>query len=338
MSSSETQTAADLGEDEIIRIFAGGYVSDTHVLIPNGDDAAAFNLEPEEAVVVTTDTLVEGTHFRFDWSSGVSVGRKLVAVNLSDIAAMGAEPRYALLSLCLADPTPGALLHELARGIREEAFGAGVSLLGGNTTRTSGPMILNLTLMGACHPERLISRGGSTPGEGIFVTGSLGDARAGLRALMELGPDRARSQYPGLVSRQNEPHARVEAGRRLAETNLVSGMADISDGLGRDLRRLLAPAGLGASLEETAVPLSDELLAFCGGRRADALELALVGGEDYELLFTASKDAEDELRQSLFEVGVALSLIGEVTDIPELHSRAEDGRKRVLPHGFAHFD
>lgn len=338
MSGPEATTAGELGEDEIIRIFARGYVADTHVYVANGDDAAAFGLEPEEVAVITTDTLVEGTHFRFDWSAGRSVGTKLMAVNLSDVAAMGAAPRYAFLSLCIDASTPAARLRDLAEGLREEAYAAGVSLLGGNTTRITGPMVLTLTLVGASNPARLVSRGSSAPGEAIFVTGSLGDARAGLQALMELGPDRARREHPELVLRQTEPHARVQAGLRLGKSGIVTAMADISDGLGRDLRRLIAPSGYGAVLDESRIPISRELLGYAQGRRAAALELALDGGEDYELLFTADPGHEDQLRSSLLDVGVPLSRIGVVSDNPEFSSVDEDGRRRPLPHGFAHFD
>jgi thiamine-monophosphate kinase len=338
VSKHEPNTAAGIGEDEIIRIFASREAADRRVLVPNGDDAAAFVLDPEEAAVITTDTLVEGTHFRFDWSSDRSVGIKLMSVNSSDIAAMGAQPRYAFLSLCIDGSTPSARLRAIADGLHHEAKAHRIALLGGNTTSIAGPMVLTLTLVGAARPEMLISRGRSHPGEVVLVTGTLGDARAGLLALTELGPERARALHPELVRRQTEPHARVEAGVRLGELGCVSAMADISDGLGRDLRRLMAPSGFGAVIDESAVPLSGALLSYADGDRSRALEWALQGGEDYELLLTADPAREAQLREALLDLGVSLSRIGRVSDNPALSSRDEHGQHRPLPHGFAHFD
>ena len=333
-----SKTAGQLGEDGIIRIFSSSEPSRSSVLVPNGDDAAAFVVDPQEAVVMTTDSLVEGTHFRFDWSSGRSVGSKLLNVNSSDIAAMGARPRYALLSLCVDPRTSEAMLLEIATGLHQALREHGIALLGGNTTQTSGPMVLSLTLIGTASVGALVSRGKSKPAEALFVTGTLGDARAGLRAIEQLGAERAEMLHAELVKRQREPRARVEVGARLGELGLVSAMCDVSDGLGRDSRRLLGPAGCGAVIDENAVPLSDALLAYTAQSRTEALDLALEGGEDYELLFTAAPEAEERLRQALLPLGVRLSRIGVVSDNPAVSSRNERGDLRPLPHGFAHFD
>lgn len=338
MSGSDATTVAELGEDAVIRIFAHTSAPDPRVLVPNGDDAAAFLLAPEEAVVITTDTLVEGTHFRFDWSSPESVGRKLVAVNTSDLAAMGAEPRYALLSVCFDGQVKEETVRGLASGLHERAAEDGLRLLGGNTTGIRGPAVLTLTVIGAAPPARLISRGKSRPDDAIFVTGTLGDAKAGLRALLELGPARARAEHTALVLRQNEPRAQVRAGPRLAETGLVSAMADVSDGLGRDLRRLLVPAGLGAVIEAERVPCSESLLAFASSLGEKALPIALSGGEDYELLFTAEPGAEPALAKALAPLGVRLSRIGRVSADPRFSVEAAQGQPYTLPAGFSHFD
>jgi thiamine-monophosphate kinase len=341
-------TARELGEDAIIEIFStlgSGAPVGPEVLVPNGDDAAAWAVATGEAVVATTDTLVEGVHFDLAFSAGAarSAGKKLIAVNLSDLAAMGARPRYALISVCAPERVETRTLEAIAAGIGEAACAQGVSVLGGNTTRTAGPLVLTATLIGGADPRTLLRRGGSRPGDLLWTTGVLGDARGGLavarRGLTAFRPEE-RAAAAALLTALLEPRAQVEAGLALAGSGAVHAAADISDGLGRDVRRLLAVDRLGARIEVDRLPLSDALRRLDGpplGTRA--VDLALSGGEDYELLFTADPADEPRIRAACARAGTPVHPIGRVIAQPTFVAVAGPDPEQILPlpAGFEHF-
>jgi thiamine-monophosphate kinase len=329
-------TVADLGEDALIALFSdAGAPPGREVVVPNGDDAGAWRFARRHASVATTDTLVEGVHFDRAFASPRAVGRKLVAVNLSDLAAMGARPRLALLSLAVPASTPVAVMAELAEGVRSRAVAAGVTILGGNVSRTAGPMVLTATLIGRARPRRLVRRQGAVAGDALFVTGTLGDAAGGLRlALAGVVPgpdDPARALLDALV----DPEPEVRAGRLLAATGRVHAMCDLSDGLGRDVRHLLGPAGLGARIEVERLPLSPALRAVAG---EEAAALAIGGGEDYRLLLAAPSSSARRLARAAERAGTPLTAIGTVTATGSFEQVAADGSASTLPGGFAHFE
>lgn len=334
-------TVGELGEDKLIEIFA----EDTgnlgaRVLVPNGDDAAAFVVEPKYAVVVTTDSLVENVHFEQAYYAPQKIGRKLMAVNLSDIAAMGARPRYGLLSICLPPSLPVETAKGIAAGIRDHCRSHGVSIIGGNTTRIAGPMVLTATLIGRAEPDDLIRRRGTQHEDGIYVTGRLGDANAGLRLVRsKIRSTFKTGEHPfsALFSALTDPQPRVEAGRALSRTRAVHAMCDVSDGLGRDLYRLLAPEGLGARIEAHALPISSALRAFAAESKLSAEEIALEGGEDYELLFTADPANEREVMRACEGVATPVTRIGTVVASPEIEIFMPDGSVIAPPGGFDHF-
>lgn len=329
-----------LGEDRLIEIFAAEPGSGgARLIVPNGDDAAVYMVEAPYASVVTTDTLVEGVHFDLAYTNPRFVGRKLMAVNLSDIAAMGARPRYVLLSVTLPPTLPVAVASALAEGIREQCREYGVSIIGGNTARTRGPVVLTAVLIGRVHPDQVIRRRGTLVGDALYVTGSLGQAAAGLRLATGGGWHPTRSDQVGeLFLALVDPVPRIEAGRVLAKTGLVHAMCDISDGLGRDLTRLLGPEGLGARIQTGALPISPALRRFAAERGEAAEALALAGGEDYELLFTADPDQEKTLGLALAAVGTPVTRIGEVTAAPEIEVIMPDGAHIAPPRGYDHFE
>jgi thiamine-monophosphate kinase len=320
------RTIAEIGEAELIARFAERAIAPfPEVIVENGDDAAAFLPRNGLAVVTTTDALVEGVHFELYFSDPRSVGRKLVSVNLSDLAAMGAEPRYMLLSACLPRSTPLRVVEGIAEGVRSRCAEFRVHLFGGNVSRTSGPIVLSATLLGEIAPDRVMTRRGSVAGDAIWVTGSLGDARAGLELVRTGKRDEALTR--ALV----DPTPRVAEGIGLAKSGLVHAACDLSDGLGRDLRRLLMPLGLGAEIDPRAVPISRALLAS----GLDPVTTAVEGGEDYELLFTAPIDRRDDLARALGST--ALTLIGRVVDRPIFELVEAEGERAPLPGGFDHF-
>lgn len=303
----------DAGEDRLIALFAArGVNADAGLTVDNGDDAAAFVLPPGVHAVVTTDSLVQGVHFRLP---NRFTGRKLAAVNLSDVAAMGAVPRYALLSAHLPAEMELDTAREIAVGLHEQLEAFDVAIIGGNVSRIDGPVVLAMTLIGAA--ARPLQRGTAKHGESLFVTGTLGDACAGLE--VDGGP---------LWSAQFDPEPRVDAGRALA--SIATAMCDVSDGLARDLAHLLAGTGLGARVDSASLPISDALRAHAD----DAIEYAVTGGEDYELLFTSNDPAAvfEACRAANTPVARIGSITGEAFVLVD-----EAGRERPLFGGFDHF-
>jgi thiamine-monophosphate kinase len=330
------RTLADLGEDRLIALFASSSLPDANLIVPNGDDAAAFVVGSDEAIVTTTDSVVEGVHFDLAYAAPRKVGRKSISVNLSDLAAMGACPRYALLSVFFPLSTPIEVATEIARGIEERCRKFGTAIIGGNSSRTTGPIVISAVLFGVAHPSLLVRRAGAQAGDDLFVTGQLGEAKAGLK-LAERGPIGPEHPLYNLFQRLVDPTPRVEAGLLLAKSGYVHGMCDVSDGLGRDVRRLFQGSGLGARIESNALPLSRELKIFAAEIGASAEMIALEGGEDYELLFAAAPARGAELRVMLSSVGTSLTRIGTVTNDGEISLLTKEGRGVRLPGGFDHF-
>ena len=315
-----------------------------------GDDAAVLSLGPG-AVLATVDLLLEGVHFERGWGRPRELGRKTLAVNLSDIAAMGGEPLFALLGLGLpANEVALAEIEAFLAGLEEEAAAAGVTLVGGDTCRSRSGLVLSLTLVGRAVPPGPVLRSGARSGESLYVTGRLGGAAAGLLALARgLRPD---AGWPGALPRpawlgeQEEaavrdamarhlaPAPRLAAGRAL--TGLASAMIDVSDGVASDAGHLCRESGVAAVLTADRIPIHPgaQVLARLLGQ--DPLALALSGGEDYELLFTAAMDPAPALAAAA--PGLELSRIGEmVTGAPELRLRDQDGTAVPLRPGFDHF-
>ena len=340
-------TAKTLGEQGIIELFAGSATVDDPrnggpaLIIPNGDDCAAWRFDGEDASVITTDSLVEGQHFDLAYTPPRAVGRKLMAVNLSDLAAMGAVPRYALISVCFGPETPAEVIRDMASGVHQRCLEYGVVVVGGNTTGTSGPSVLTAVLIGAGHPTGLIARGGAKAGDILYVTGHLGDAAAGLHLASKKRTqfDRASMDptYAPLLAALTDPAPRVAEGLRLAETRQVRAMCDISDGFGRDLRRLLAHDGLGARVDVDRLPISDALRSYAATADIAPARFAMAGGEDYELLFTASSDAEDAIRRAFAQSEIQVHRVGVIQAEPTVHAVWPNGRTEPVPTGFEHF-
>ena len=288
----------DLGEFGLIdRIAAlAGRRRAPGVVLGMGDDAAILRLRPHEDVVVTTDALVEGVHFRFDQESARTAGRRALAANLSDLAAMGARPLGFTWALAAPPSLPARTALELARGLLDLAGRHACPLVGGNVSRAS-EVSLTLAALGAVARGCGLTRAGARPGDRILVTGALG--RAGL--------ERAR----GRVRHVGEP--RLRAGRALARAGLATACIDISDGLLADLGQLCRASRVGALLDARLVPRARNLGAAARRASLDPLALALGGGEDYELLFTVAPRAPAPARLARL-LDVAVTEIGAVTE------------------------
>ena len=315
-----------------------------------GDDAAVFKAMAGNDVVVSTDLLVEDVDFRRDTTRPDLLGHKALAVSLSDVAAMGARPLWALLSIGVPNAVWNSeFLDSFYSGFFELANRYGVTLIGGDVSRTPDKVVIDSILIGETAKAGAVFRSGAAPGDQIFVTGFLGDAAAGLR-LIERGarlPSRTdqsaqenseaehhRLEY--LLLRQLQPEPRVGWGLLLGEQRLASAMIDISDGLSSDLNHLCAESKVGALIDAAGIPI-DPLVTELSGRRAlDPLMLALHGGEDFELLFTVKPEMVARLPARVD--GVSLTRIGEIKGASAGVQIAEGSKTwKLEPGGWQHF-
>ena len=293
-----------------------------------GDDAALVRVPPGQQLAVSVDTLVSGVHF-LPSVSPRDLGHKALAVNLSDMAAMGAEPAWATLALTLPE-ADGTWLAGFAEGFAALADRHGVALIGGDTTR--GPLSLSVQIQGLVPEGQALTRAGARAGEGIYVTGCLGDAALCLKLMQSLPSETARIDQ--LRERLERPQPRVEAG--LALRGLASSAIDVSDGLLADLGHILQASGVGATLELKQLPLSG-VYADWQAHSGD-WSLALTGGDDYELCFTAPDELRPRIERLAVELALPISRIGRIEPEPGLQVRLPDGRPwEGSVSGFDHF-
>ena len=314
------------GEFELIgRHFTGRGARRVDVLAGVGDDGAVVAPPPGAELVLALDTLVDGVHFPAGFDARF-VGQRALAVNLSDLAAMGAEPAWALLGLTIPSPDEHWLAG-FSGGFDALARRHGVALVGGDTTR--GPLTVTVTLAGAVPEGAALRRDGARAGDDLWVSGTPGDAAAGLQILQGRLNAQGRAR-DALLARFQSPLARVTLG--VALRGIATACIDLSDGLLGDLGKLCAASGVGADLASRELPLSAGLCSVAPP--ADRVRFALSGGDDYELLFTAGP--EDRARLTALDAGVVLRRIGAVTEGGGvLVDGAPPGRD--AGHGFDHF-
>ena len=269
-----------------------------------GDDCAVLPQRSGRDTLVSTDLLIEGTHFLREDIPPYRLGWKSAAVNISDIAAMGGKPVATFLSVALPADLDASWMDGFLRGYAELSGRFGVALLGGDTTASPDRICINVAVLGECPSGCARLRSHAQPGDCICVTGPLGDSAAGLKAI--LGGVERDADVQALIDRHYLPVPRVEEGLKLAATPGVHAMMDISDGIGSDLRHILDASGTGAQVDLAALPLSPALQRVCARQGWDAAALATGGGEDYELLFTCTPEAEKAL-------GVPHTVIGTIT-------------------------
>jgi thiamine-monophosphate kinase len=289
-----------------------------------GDDAAIFSPAQGYQTVLTCDWFLEGTHFFGDQHPPDSVGWKCLARAVSDIAAMGGAPKCFLLGLALPNSRTQRWLDGFLRGLGKAARRFHCPLAGGDTTQRK-EILISVTVAGEVQAGRALLRSGAKPGDILYVSGRLGQAELGLRLLQQAkGIPTGKSR---LVRKQLYPEPRLKLGRWLAENRLATAMMDLSDGLSSDLPRLCAASGTGARVEAARLPiLSQALLARMRG--IDALQLALHGGEDYELLFTAPRSNSGQIPKSF--AGLRVTAIGEITQVRRLLLIHEGGHAQAL--------
>ena len=301
-----------------------------------GDDAASWIPAPGMTSVITTDTLIEDIHFRLDWTDWRSLGHKMLAVNLSDVASMGAQPVLAVITLGLrGDERVGDLL-DLYEGVAALAGPHDVVIAGGDIVRNEGPMVLSVTAIG--EGNRLLRRDAARPGDRIVVSGTLGASGAGLELLQHPSLRERATTAELLVGAHLRPHPRVALGKMLASRGVSCAM-DLSDGLLGDLPKIMAASGVSARIDARLVPVLPAVRALFPDRW---LELAVRAGEDFELLTTMPAETLAAIRDPAIGIGATLTDIGEIIATeegqPMLRVVDTDGAERVVDAGsYDHF-
>ena len=359
-------TCAQVGEHALIRWIASlvGSPLSPDVLVGIGDDAAVVAPRRNHVDVLTTDVQVDGVHFTRAFSTAADVGHRALHVNLSDVAAMGAEPRVALLSLGLPADLEARWVIELVTGLVSAARAARVQLVGGNISR-SPVLFVDVTVTGAAKPRHLLRRSGARPGDELYISGTLGAAAAGL-AWLQSGIGRAGSPSrpspqgadtnaadPGdgpfgeralpsaidaALARYRRPEARVALGLQVGRNKAASACMDTSDGLADAVRQLAASSGVGVRVEAAAIPVDPAVAEASRRTGVDADALAWSGGEDYELLFAVPRRTRRRFLHATGRKGLPpVTRIGVCTREADFLIVGADGRETPLPGGFEHF-
>jgi thiamine-monophosphate kinase len=326
-----------LGEFELIARLTGNLATRGDVALGVGDDCAILDIGGDNWLLATCDSQVEGVHFTLQTSSPEEIGRKALAINLSDIAAMGGEPRYALVSLILPKRLPVAVLDGIYAGLRQEAERYATALVGGNVAGAgrSEQLVIDITLLGTVARGHALTRSGAHVGDIVFVTGSPGDSAAGLFTLLHPDQLYPRDAQEAVRARHRTPRPRVLEGRTLAglAPGIVTAMIDISDGLSGDLGHICERSSVGARIETGRLPLSPAMRAVAASVGRDPLDFALHGGEDYELLFTAAPGHEREVIEAVqAATGTPVTAIGTILPAGAgMRLVYPDGREEALP-------
>lgn len=307
------------------------------VAVGIGDDCAALAVAGPDYLLWTVDTLIEGVHFDLSYFSLRQLGRKALAVNVSDIAAMGGEPLYAVLSLGWPRTKNPAGALELGEGLAQAAREYGVAVIGGDTVASPGGVMVTISLLGRVPRGEMLTRRGAGIGDRVYVTGPLGEAAAGLEILkrgLTLEPD----LQGALAQAHLDPRPQLRAGRVLAEQNLAGALIDLSDGVATDLGHICRASGVGARVPAATAPVSPRVQAAAPLLGADPLELALKGGEDYQLLFTSPVTKTPALFQAFARAGLPPPLpLGEIVAGAGVLLATPEGEKEITFDGFDHF-
>jgi thiamine-monophosphate kinase len=329
---------SDLGEFGLIKRFARQFLKD----IPGkytgiGDDCAVIPLNEKEALLVTTDMLIEDSHFIKNKISAFDLGQKSLMVNLSDIAAMGGIPGSAYLSIGLTAGTDIEWIDEFFNGIKKVCDEYDIFLLGGDTTRSPDRLVINFVVLGTGIQKNIKRRSAAVPGDIICINDFVGDSGGGLQILLNNLPEDYDSKY--LIKRHNIPRANIREGKWLSAWKEVHAMIDISDGIESDIHRIMESSNVGAEIDLDQVPLSLELQKIAGKYNWNAHEIGVSGGEDYCLMFTVSEgkldklmsDYEKEFKKPVYKIGRINNVTGDLT----FHY---DGKIiGLIKHGFDHF-
>ncbi|MBD3179612.1 MAG: thiamine-phosphate kinase [Candidatus Latescibacteria bacterium] len=303
-----------------------------------GDDCAVIQRKGSRSMLVTTDLLIEGVHFLADRISAYELGYKSLAVNFSDIAAMGGEPESAFLSIGLPEDTGIDWLDDFFLGIKDLSGSYNTMVAGGDTTQSREGIIINFTVIGSADPGRIKYRSTALPGDLICVTGNLGDSGGGLIILLGGMDENSDPNLKTLVRAHHLPRPHLEEGRLLAAEDGVHAMLDLSDGVDSDIRRVMENSGVGAEIEIEKLPVSPELRNACSRYGWNHYELAAAGGEDYCLMCTVEADSyrtiAGEFRKRFNR---ELHSIGHITNTGRLQYMEKKRSIDIGKRGWDHF-
>ncbi len=311
------------GEFALIKRLTTQTVADPDVIEGIGDDCAVIKHSDNRYLLVTTDMMVENTHFRLDWQSPWQVGKKLMEVNVSDIVSMGGHPTQAFISLALTRDTEVEFMDELYEGLYASARKHGVFLVGGDTTR-GRELVLNLALLGLVDRERLRLRSHAVPGDMICVTGSLGKSESGLQLLL--------AGEEGYTKGYLEPECRTAAEGAVI-SRYAHAMIDVSDGLASEVGHICTRSGTGALIDYDSIPISNLTGIAARSLSMDPVEMALYGGEDFELVFTVPEKEIPSLEKNFSD----FSVVGKILANDKGIHLIREGKELPLKHGFDHF-
>jgi thiamine-monophosphate kinase len=358
-----------LDEFGLISRITAGVKQGCGVITGIGDDAAVTALTPGMQLLTSTDMLLEDVHFRLAWHDPYRLGRKSLAVNISDIASMGGIPRWATLSLAIPADLSLDFLDRFTTGFLSMATEHGVTLVGGDTCLSRSGLVVSVTIMGEQLPDLIVRRSAASPGDDIWVTGTLGDAALGLKLLEEnrvpspltgegqgggegainTNSDNLTVTHPPTPSRQGrgseylinrllDPIPRTSAGLALAASGLVTAMIDISDGLLSDFGHIAEMSGVGGIIRLASIPHSQEFISTAQSSSQPSQQLLLSGGEDYELCFTAPPAYREKITALMKNCGVQATPVGIVTSSKKLVVVNDDGSPYDTQNcGFNHF-
>jgi thiamine-monophosphate kinase len=291
---------------------------DKNILVGIGDDAAVVKTKGLQ--VLTTDCLVEGDHFRTEWFTPKQIGMKAIEINVSDIAAMGAIPKYILVSLALPKDLDVEFVEELYKGMWKVCDNYNIEIIGGNMTHCDN-IVISITLIGEVEKKDLCLRKGAKPGDFILVSGHIGNGRAGLRLFQKdlKGFEQVEKSYL-------EPKANLDIALKIA--SYVNSMEDISDGLASEINHICNESKCGAIIYKDKIPISDQVRDVAKKLNEDEYDYALYGGEDFELVFTVSKENLDKVNGFL---------VGEITKNKEIKLSYKGKDNIITEKGYDHF-
>jgi thiamine-monophosphate kinase len=318
------------------------------LLVGIGDDAAVVEPARNRVEVLSVDALIEGVHFDRAFSPPDAIGHRALAVNLSDLAAMGAAPRLALLSMALPAALPLADFDAVAAGFAALAARHRLHVAGGNLTRSPGPLMIDVTVLGTVKRRQALTRGGARPGDDLYVSGTIGAAAAGLRILQERlthsaaqNTEQTGADVERCVERYLRPEPRVRLGVMLSRTRAAAACMDLSDGLADAVQQMAEASHVGMTIDAASLPVDAGARTFFDARGMDAATEAMTAGDDYELLLAVRPRAHRRLTAAGRHGGAALTRVGRCTENPAvvLHRIVGDGAADTapLPKGYSHF-
>ncbi len=344
-------SVSDFTERELIALISGRLPpAPAWIAVGIGDDAAVVEPERNRLEVLSVDALVDGVHFDRAFTPPAAIGHRALAANLSDLAAMGATPRLALISLALPRSLPLTDFGEMMDSLIALAARTRIAIAGGNLTRIDGPLVIDITVLGTVKRRQTLTRAGARAGDDLYVSGTVGSAAAGLEMLRErklsttedtVEAEAGRSPIGDLeiadcVQRYLYPEPRLRLGSLLGRNRAATACLDLSDGLADAVRQLAEASSVGAIIDAAALPLDAEARRWFEQRAADAVHEAIVGGDDYELLIASRPRMHGRMRAAERHGGTPLTRIGTCTVDRAIILR-QHGADRPLPRGYSHF-